>query len=68
MDDAAYRAAGLFIGSGVVEAGCKKVIGARFECSGMLWNEPGAKTLLHIRAAHLSQNRFDDFWDASSAT
>lgn len=67
MDYAAYRAAGLFIGSGVVEAGCKKVIGARFKCSGMFWGEPGAKNLLHIRAALLSQTRFDDFWAARSA-
>ncbi len=67
MDYAAYRAAGLFIGSGVVEAGCKKVIGARFKCSGMFWSEPGARNLLHIRTALLSQNRFDDFWNARSA-
>ena len=67
MDYAEYRAAGLFIGSGVVEAGCKKVIGARFKCSGMFWSEPGAKNLLHIRTALLSQNRFDDFWAARNA-
>lgn len=67
MDYAAYRAADLFIGSGVVEAGCKKVIGARFKCSGMFWSEPGAKNLLHIRAALLSQTRFDDFWATRSA-
>jgi hypothetical protein len=67
MDYAKYRAAGLFIGSGIVEAGCKKVIGARFKCSGMFWSEPGAKNLLHIRTAILSQSRFDDFWTARSA-
>lgn len=67
MDYAKYRAAGLFIGSGVVEAGCKKVIGGRFKCSGMFWSEPGAKNLLHIRTALLSQTRFDDFWVARSA-
>ena len=67
MDYSKYRAAGLFIGSGVVEAGCKKVIGARFKCSGMFWSEPGAKNLLHIRTALLSQNRFDDFWAARNA-
>lgn len=67
MDYAAYRAAGLFIGSGVVEAGCKKIIGARFKCSGMFWSDPGAKNLLHIRAALLGQTRFDDFWTTRSA-
>ena len=55
------------IGSGIVEAGCKKVIGARFKCSGMFWGEPGARNLLHIRTALLSQTRFDDFWAARSA-
>ena len=67
MDYAKYRAAGLFIGSGIVEAGCKRVIGARFKCSGMFWSEPGAKNLLQIRTALLSQHRFDNFWEARSA-
>jgi len=31
----AFRAQGLFVGSGVVEAGCKTVIGSRLKCSGM---------------------------------
>src|ERR1043166_1155284 len=34
-----FRAAGYFIGSGVVEAGCKTVIGARCKQSGMFWSE-----------------------------
>lgn len=67
MDYAAYRAEGLSIGSGVVEAGCKTVVGRRFKCSGMFWSEPGARNLLHIRAALLSQSRFDDFWAARAA-
>lgn len=67
MDYARYRAEGLFIGSGVVEAGCKKVIGARFKCGGMFWSEPGARNLLQIRTALLSQDRFEDFWKAQAA-
>lgn len=67
MDYAAYRKDGLFIGSGVVEAGCKKVIGARFKASGMFWGEPGARNLLQIRTALLSQNRFNEFWEARAA-
>jgi len=67
MDYATYRAEGLYIGSGVVEAGCKKVIGARFKCSGMFWGEPGARSLLNIRTALLSQKRFDNFWNARNA-
>ncbi|NLT72368.1 MAG: hypothetical protein GXX91_16970, partial [Verrucomicrobiaceae bacterium] len=67
MDYARYRREGLFIGSGIVEAGCKKVIGQRFKASGMFWSEPGARNLLHIRTAILSQNRFNDFWNTRSA-
>ena len=64
MNYAAYRAEGLYIGSGVVEAGCKTVVGQRFKRSGMFWSEPGARNLLHIRTALLSQSRFEDFWAA----
>jgi hypothetical protein len=67
MDYARYRAEGLFIGSGVVEAGCKKVIGARFKQGGMFWSEPGARNLLQIRTALLSQDRFEEFWQAQAA-
>ena len=32
-----FRSRGLFTGSGVVEAGCKAVIGQRLKLSGMRW-------------------------------
>jgi len=38
-----FRRAGYFIGSGVVEAGCKTVIGKRMKDSGMFWSEEGGK-------------------------
>jgi hypothetical protein len=56
-----FRLAGYFIGSGVVEAGCKTVVGQRFKLSGMLWTRRGASHLLTIRCALLS-GWFDDFW------
>ncbi len=34
-----FRAAGYFIGSGVVEAGCKTVIDGRCKQSGIFWSE-----------------------------
>ena len=43
---------GFFIGSGVVEAGCKTVIGARCKQSGMFWGEPGAENILALRCIH----------------
>ena len=57
-----YRALGFFYGSGVVEAGCKTVIGARCKGSGMLWSEPGATHVLDLRCA-LYGNQFDQIWD-----
>jgi hypothetical protein len=56
-----FRQAGYFIGSGVVEAGCKTVVGQRLKQSGMLWSRQGACHLLTIRCALLS-GWFDDFW------
>ncbi len=57
-----YRQAGLFYGSGVVEAGCKAVIGQRLKNSGMFWTESGAKNVLALRCA-LKSNRWDECWD-----
>lgn len=57
-----YRALGFFYGSGVVEAGCKTVIGGRCKGSGMLWSEPGATHVLDLRCT-LFGNQFDQVWD-----
>jgi hypothetical protein len=56
-----YRRKGWFIGSGVVEAGCKTVIGKRLKQSGMFWTETGASCVLNFRTLLLS-SRFDGFW------
>ncbi len=61
MQYGSFRAAGYFIGSGVVEAGCKTVIGARCKQSGMFWSRPGAEKVLALRCIHSSQ-RLDQFW------
>lgn len=56
-----FRAAGYFIGSGVVEAGCKTVIGGRCKQSGMRWSKPGAENILALRCIH-SSRRLGEFW------
>jgi hypothetical protein len=61
MQYGTFRAAGLFIGSGVVEAGCKTVIGGRCKQSGMFWSEFGAENILALRCLH-SSRRLEDFW------
>ena len=61
MQYGTFRAAGYFIGSGVVEAGCKTVIGGRCKQSGMFWSEPGAENILAFRCIH-SSGRLEEFW------
>ena len=61
-----FRKAGYFIGSGVVEAGCKSVIGKRMKCSGMFWSEEGGQGILDLRCAFLS-NRLNGFWQARTS-
>lgn len=61
MQYGTFRKAGYFIGSGVVEAGCKTVIGARCKQSGMFWSEAGAENILALRCIN-SSRRLDEFW------
>jgi len=61
MQYGTFRAKGYFIGSGVVEAGCKTVIGGRCKQSGMFWSEAGAENILAFRCIH-SSRRLDEFW------
>ncbi len=56
-----FRAQGFFIGSGVVEAACKTLIGQRFKGTGMHWSQRGLKQLMAIRTA-LFSGRYEDFW------
>jgi len=56
------RQAGLFCGSGVVEAGCRAVIGRRLKNSGLFRTETGAKSVLDLRGALLG-NRWDECWN-----
>jgi hypothetical protein len=60
-----FRQSGYFIGSGVVEAGCKTVVGQRLKLSGMLWSRKGASDLLTVRCALLSR-WFESFWKHQS--
>jgi hypothetical protein len=56
-----FRQCGLFVGSGVVEAGCKAVIGQRCKQSGMHWTVPGADSIIALRCAQASSQ-----WEATS--
>jgi hypothetical protein len=62
-----FRKAGYFIGSGVVEAGCKTVVGKRMKCSGMFWSEEGGQGILDLRCVLLSE-RLDGFCQSRAAS
>jgi len=54
-----FRSRGLFVGSGVVEAGCKSVIGQRLKQSGMHWTVTGADAIIALRCREASSQ-----WEA----
>ena len=61
-----FRCQHLFVGSGVIEAGCKTVIGSRLKRSGMFWTVRGANAILALRCCHLNR-RFEDYWEGRRA-
>jgi hypothetical protein len=61
-----FRKQHLFVGSGVIEAGCKTVIGHRLKQSGMFWTVKGANSILALRCSHLN-GRFEDYWEGRPA-
>jgi hypothetical protein len=61
-----FRHQHLFVGSGVIEAGCKTVIGSRLKRSGMFWTVRGANAIIALRCCHLN-GRFEDYWEARRA-
>jgi hypothetical protein len=63
----AFRAMGLFVGSGAVEAGCKTVVGQRLKHSGMRWTVAGANAVIALRCNLLS-NRWEEFWGQRAAS
>ena len=56
------RAMGLCVATGVVEGGCKHIVGARLKQGGMRWTVAGANAIIALRCA-VESNRFDDFWE-----
>jgi hypothetical protein len=58
-----FRRQGLFVGTGVIEAGCKTVIGSRCKQSGMFWTVRGANAILALRCCQFN-GEFEDYWEA----
>jgi hypothetical protein len=66
MRYADFRVNGFFVGSGVIEAGCKNIICQRMKRSGMEWTVQGANAIIALRTCYLS-NRIEDFWEYRAA-
>jgi hypothetical protein len=61
MQYATVAAAGLPIGSGVVEAACKTLASTRMKRSGMRWGQEGGQAILTLRSRQQS-GEFDVTW------
>jgi hypothetical protein len=61
-----FRRQHLFIGTGVIEAGCKVLIGSRCKQSGMFWTVRGANAILALRCCQFN-GRFEDYWEERRA-
>jgi hypothetical protein len=66
MRYADFRKRGLFVGSGVLEAGCRTVVGQRLKQSGMHWTVRGANSIIALRC-NIMSNRWEDFWEHHAA-
>jgi hypothetical protein len=61
MRYAHFRAQGLFVGSGAVEAGCRAVVAQRLKLSGMRWTVRGAAAIVTLRCEEAS-GRWEAVW------
>jgi hypothetical protein len=61
-----FRQQGFFVGSGVIEAGCKAIVGVRLKQSGMFWTVRGANAIIALRCCRFN-HRFEDFWAETRA-
>lgn len=66
MRYAEFQKQGLFIGSGVMEAGCKTIVGQRLKQSGMRWTVRGANAIIALRCCQQS-GQWEDYWESRTA-
>ena len=56
---------GYLVGSGVIESGCKHVVGQRLKQAGMRWNQEHAQKVLSLRVCRASR-LWDEYWSQAS--
>ena len=59
MNYGLFSACGIFVGSGVIEAGCKVIVGNRMKNAGMHWSKDHAEKMINLRCSI----RNDEFID-----
>ena len=63
-----YTARGWQIGSGMIEASCKTVVGHRLKASGMRWREQCTTALCQLRALYKSESPlWESYWKPAPA-
>lgn len=67
MEYGDFRRKGFFIGSGVIEAGCRSLIGHRLKQSGMHWSVKGANDIIALKCC-IESGYFEDYWDSRLAS
>ena len=61
MNYGAFAASGIFVGSGVIEAGCKVIVGNRMKNAGMHWSKDHAEKMISLRCAIRNNGFFDAY-------
>jgi hypothetical protein len=61
-----FRRQHVFVGSGVIEAGCKTVIGSRLKQSGIFWTVRGVNAIVALRCCRRN-GQFEDYWEQRRA-
>ena len=54
------------IGSGVTEAACKTLVKQRMCKGAARWKDQGATVVLTLRSMHLTDSRWEQFWNKYS--
>jgi len=57
-----FRAQGIFVGSGVIEAACRTLVAQRLKQSGTFWSVAGANAIIAARCC-LYSHRYEHYWE-----
>ena len=61
MNYGVFNACGIFVGSGVIEAGCKVIVGNRMKNAGMHWSKDNAEKMISLRCVIRNGEFFEKY-------